>query len=136
MNRRKKAPPRGPRAPTEHRFVARALLALALGAAGCNLLVEGASDQCKSDGECERFNNGSVCRDGVCVSDGGSGGTTGNGGGGSGGSGATCFAGKPTKDVEYLNACTDADCEPFDNCERLGLCAGDTLPALVDPPAP
>lgn len=43
-----------------------------------------------------------------------------------------CFACKPSKHVELLNACTDATCEPFNNTqERLPLLGDDgTLPPL------
>lgn len=112
------------------RGIARALLVLGLALGGCNLLVGEQVDQCSADEDCKRFNNGSVCRDGVCVLD-GTGGT-----GGTGTGGGDCFAGEPKKDSELLNACTNADCEPFDNCARLKLCPGDSLPPLVDPPAP
>src|SRR5690242_20235602 len=41
-----------------------------------------------------------------------------------------CFQGKPTTNLELLNACTTADYVPFDNCARLGICDGGALPAL------
>lgn len=55
----------------------------------------------------------------------GTGGAAGTGGGG--GSDA-CAVPAPT--------CPDNLCVPFDNCARLGLCAGATLPPLVAPPKP
>lgn len=106
--------------------------------AGCNLLVGEQVPQCTADADCQELKNGSVCRDGVCVLDGatGGGGTGGTGGaGGTGGGEGGCFSGEPVKNEDFLNACTNAECAPFDNCARLGLCAGDSLPPLVDPPA-
>ncbi|TKD03307.1 hypothetical protein [Polyangium fumosum] len=96
----------------------------------CNLLVEGATDQCTTDADCNKFGNGSVCQQGVCVAKGGSGSSSGSGGSGGG---EACFSGEPTKDEQYLNQCTDATCVDFDNCARLGLCDGAALPPLVEP---
>jgi hypothetical protein len=98
----------------------------------CSVLVESATDQCKTDADCNHFGNGSVCKEGLCVLPGGSTSSS----SGSGGGGEACFSGTPTKDEEYLNQCTTAECVEFDNCARLGLCNGAALPALVDPPPP
>lgn len=59
---------------------------------------------------------------------GGSGGASGTAGASGGGSGGACALPAPT--------CPDNLCVPFDNCARLGLCAGATLPPLVAPPKP
>jgi hypothetical protein len=45
-----------------------------------------------------------------------------------------CFAGMPTTNAEIINACTNAQYVVIDNCMRIGLCDGGTLPALVPPP--
>jgi hypothetical protein len=90
--------------------------------AACSVIVESETNQCASDADCGRFNNGSVCRGGLCVL--------------SGEPPTECFTGKPVKNADFLNQCTDAQCIKFDNCERLGLCQGAALPALVDPPPP
>ncbi|MDC3953993.1 hypothetical protein [Polyangium jinanense] len=111
-------------------LVALAFLAMAGLAGACNLIVEGATDQCTTDADCSKFGNGSVCQEGVCVLPGGS--SSSSGSGGSGG-GEACFSGEPTNDEQYLNKCTDATCVDFDNCARLGLCNGAALPPLVEP---
>lgn len=41
-----------------------------------------------------------------------------------------CFACEPTTEPEILEACTDAQCEPFDNEARLPLYEGSDLPPL------
>ncbi len=41
-----------------------------------------------------------------------------------------CFPGSPTKDVEFLNACTTATCIKYDNKKLKHLKADGTLPAL------
>ncbi len=45
-----------------------------------------------------------------------------------------CFAGTPQTNAEIINACTNAQFVVIDNCARIGLCDGGTLPALVPPP--
>ncbi|MDC0745777.1 hypothetical protein [Polyangium mundeleinium] len=108
-------------------LVAFVLLAMAGLAGACNLIVEGATDQCTTDADCNKFGNGSVCQQGVCVLAGGSSSSSGSGGG------EACFSGEPSNDEQYLNQCTDATCVEFDNCARLGLCDGAALPPLVEP---
>src|SRR5262249_20631037 len=101
------------------------LLLGALASAACSLIVNRSTDQCQMDGDCKPYGAYSVCNQGVCVMpesmhD-------------SGGAGGGCFMGTPTTDLDFFNACTDAGCEPFDNCARVGLCdAG--LPKLIVPP--
>ena len=75
----------------------------------------------QDDDDCTRFGGHPLCQDGVCVL-------------GLGPEG--CFAGTPTTQSEYLNACSTAANVPFDNCARLGLCDSMTLPATVDPMPP
>ncbi|APR83760.1 Hypothetical protein A7982_09109 [Minicystis rosea] len=41
-----------------------------------------------------------------------------------------CFSCSPTKTVEFLNACTDAQCSPFDNVARLPLYNNGNLPSV------
>ncbi len=60
-------------------------------------------------------------------------GTTGNDGSTVQGKPPGCFAGTPTTNLQFLNACTTADYVVFDNCARIGLCDGGSLPALRDP---
>lgn len=147
MNRKK-----AKKSPVQRMLATLVLGAIALAIGACNFIVESATDQCTTDADCGKFNNGSVCRQGVCVlaadgssssSSSGQGGAGGNGGmggaggtGGTGGGGPTCFTGTPTTDVEFFNQCTNATCVEFDNCARLGLCNGAALPPLVDPNNP
>lgn len=103
--------------------VAGALLLAVLAATGaCSLLVESSTDQCKTDAECSAFGDHSVCSAGLCVKP-----------GSILDAGGDCFTGVPTSDPQFFNQCTDAGCEPFDNCARLGLCGDAGLPPLVSP---
>lgn len=98
------------------------MLMLAVGA--CSLIVEHKTDQCKSDADCEHFNgfdSHPLCQEGVCVAS-----SLGPPG---------CFYGDASVDDQFQNQCTDSECIKFDNCERLHLCDGGALPALVDPPS-
>jgi hypothetical protein len=66
---------------------------------------------------------------------GGTGGTVTTGGGGTGGAPNCdgpngCYSCKPTVDVQFLNACTNAQCSPFDNVARLPLYNGGNLPPV------
>jgi hypothetical protein len=78
---------------------------------GCSLLVEQRSEQCTKDADCAKF-AGTVCEAAthVCVPK--SGGSTGSGGceGDQG-----CYSCTPHSTDEFLNACTEASCVPFDN---------------------
>lgn len=119
----------GARPPTLRGAVARVaflgawlLSSVLAGGAACSVIVESETNQCASDADCGRFNNGSVCQSGLCVLP--------------GSPPTECFEGQPAKYEDFLNQCTDAQCIKFDNCERLGLCDGAALPALVDPPPP
>jgi hypothetical protein len=131
--------------------VGTAVLLAALAVCGaCSLLVESTTDQCKTNQDCSRFGAFSVCNAGICVKptsmvDAGSdanddgdasdaGDASDDGDASDAGDGESCFSGKATTDPEFLNHCTDAGCEPFDNCARLGLCADAAVPPLVTPP--
>jgi hypothetical protein len=98
------------------------LASVLAGGAACSVVVESETNQCALDADCGKFKNGSVCQGGLCVL--------------VGAPQTDCFEGKPVKNEEFLNQCTNAQCIEFDNCERLGLCNGTVLPALVDPPPP
>lgn len=41
-----------------------------------------------------------------------------------------CFDGVPEETKQFLNRCTDSECEPFDNAKRLPLLEDGELPAL------
>jgi hypothetical protein len=115
-----------PRAPRTIAAIARggpaALLALAFAAlaGACSVLVEDQTDQCAIDADCEEFGNHPYCIDGICVE--------------SGLGPPGCFLGEPATNEQFQNQCTSSQCEPFDNCTRLGLCSGSQLPPLVPPP--
>jgi hypothetical protein len=104
---------------------------LALG--GCSLLLD-RSAQCKTDDDCVKFGDHPYCQEGVCVPS------------GLGPDG--CNFGTPMSQSEYLNACTTAAYDKFDNCARLGICGtsdggmpmpvvptNSTIPPLVNPVA-
>ncbi|EYF02620.1 hypothetical protein [Chondromyces apiculatus] len=67
---------------------------------------------------------------------------TGGGAGGEGGAGGGggvdpaclgpdgCYQCAPSSDTQFHNACTDAQCAPFDNAARLPLYNGGELPPL------
>lgn len=97
-------------------------LAVMIGGAACSVIVENRTDQCSADADCEAFGGYPQCVEGVCVA------RDLNPPG--------CFPYEPAETSQYLNQCTGAECTPFDNCARLGLCGGATLPPLSPPPAP
>jgi hypothetical protein len=65
-------------------------------------------------------------------------GGTGTGGGNTGGGGAApncdgpngCYSCTPTKNEQFLNACTSAQCSPFDNAARLPQYNNGNLPPV------
>lgn len=89
----------------------------------CTVLLDHNATQCQSDSDCAKFGEHPYCQQGVCVS--------------SGLGPAGCFYGTPQQSSDFLNQCSTAECLPFDNCQRLGLCNGQTNMSapLVPPPA-
>lgn len=89
----------------------------------CTVLLDHDATQCQSDSDCAKFGEHPFCQQGVCVSSGL--GPTG------------CFYGPPQQSSDFLNQCSTAQCLPFDNCQRLGLCNGQSNMSspLVPPPA-
>jgi ABC-type phosphate transport system substrate-binding protein len=83
-----------------------ALLAVAgcASLAACSALID-RSDQCRVDADC-MFEGHPLCRAGICVS--------------SGLGPKGCFFGTPKTQSDYANACSTAQCIPFNNCMRLG----------------
>jgi hypothetical protein len=83
-------------------------------------------DACKSDAQCETaFGAGSKCSDGYCtpVHD--------QGCQQKGPDGRACYACPPQTVLDFENACTSAQCAPFDNKNRLTKLNPDgTLPSL------
>lgn len=63
---------------------------------------------------------------------GGDGGGDGQGGGEGGGCTGDegCYACEPTENDHFLDACTDSQCAPFDNDDRLPLYDGGELPPV------
>lgn len=97
------------------------LIATLAAVGGCTLVVDRNRDQCDSDTDCESFGPGLTCRSGVCSSLGPAG----------------CFEGKPTTQLEYLNACSESSHVDFDNCAKLGMCdKGAPLPENMNPSNP
>lgn len=110
----------------------------------CTLILDRDKTQCSSNGDCAHFSAAAVCVENVCqlgesadanidqsapdanVGDGAS------DAGDAGFSNPSCFAGTPTTNDEFANACTHAECHVFDNCAHLGVCDGG-LPG-VNPP--
>ncbi|MBI5547552.1 MAG: hypothetical protein HY901_27025 [Deltaproteobacteria bacterium] len=88
----------------------------------CSFLMDSQEVQCSTDDDCIGYeDNHPFCRNGICVP--------------SGFRPAGCYYGTPSAQAHYLNACSTAQCEPYDNCARLGLCdATKALPPTVGPP--
>jgi hypothetical protein len=104
-------------------FVVALSAAATLATAGCSLIVDRNSAQCHTDDDCLRFGGHPLCQNNVCVA--------------SGLGPEGCFAGAPTQQSDYLNACSTAANVPFDNCARLGMCSPMTpWPTPVDPVNP
>jgi ABC-type phosphate transport system substrate-binding protein len=92
---------------------------LCLGA--CSALIDKRSDQCATDADCAGFPDHPTCNGGVCVK--------------SGLGPPGCFFGTPRSQSEFANACTTAQCVPFDNCNRLKMCStGSMVPGEMVTP--
>ncbi len=88
---------------------------------GCSFLLDDNANQCQTDDDCASFGVHPYCKNGVCVP--------------SGLGPAGCYFGAPSTNDQFINACTTAQCEPFDNCARLGLCGADAgEPPIMPPP--
>lgn len=118
--------------------------------AACTLILDRDDVQCSTNGDCAKFAATATCVQSVCVlPDGGSVNEAGSDApndtnqpdvfvpteagikdAGVGFDG--CFEGTPTTNDQFLNACTPAECTPFDNCARLGIC-DDALPGVKPP---
>jgi hypothetical protein len=83
--------------------------------AGCSFVVETSDAQCTQDSDCAPFND-AFCDvpNGVCIPRGSTGTAACVGPDG-------CFACDPVEPVEILNACTDANCVPYDNAQIADL---------------
>lgn len=111
-------------------------LALVLPPLGaCSLALNQDKNQCQADADCNAIAAGRTCRAGVCepapkadvpppqLTEG------------------PVIPAPPPPSTALPCAspaptCANNICVPFDNCARLGLCAGAALPPLVAPPKP
>jgi hypothetical protein len=102
--------------------VAWALMLVAAAVSGaCSLLIDDNSNQCASNEDCERFGTFPLCQEGICVP--------------SGLGPPGCTKRNPPNTAEEIQSqCTTAQCIPFDNCGRLGVCDGGALPDLIPRP--
>ena len=127
------------------RFASCFALATAFTQATCSIIAaKKSTDQCTRDADCARF-PGTICDtlQRVCVAgDGGLGPAdemdTGCMRSATNGTPA-CFSCTPSVPSEFLNACTSAQCVPFDNTARIaGFAPGQALrdPIVNPPPAP
>lgn len=123
------------------------LMLLGAMAVSCSLLIQHNTEQCQSDGDCSQFAD-AVCDLGghVCVAKSGatssattSGSTSvtasssSGAGGGSCEGDAGCWNCVPKTTVQFLNACTNAACKPFDDAARCkNLTADGGLPPIPD----
>jgi hypothetical protein len=100
-----------------------ATIVLVVACAACTLIVDRSTVQCTSDTDCEPFGSHPFCSNGVCVP--------------SGLGPLACFFGTPEEPQDFLNQCGSAECQAFDDCQRLGLCDGGVTAdvALIAPPA-
>jgi hypothetical protein len=103
--------------------------------AACTLLLDRDDKQCSIDSDCARFGSGVVCRDSICAKSGDLVDAQSEGGNDAGKDAPFgqegCFPGVPTTNEEFLNSCTLAECTPFDNCGKLGICDGGLLGTAV-----
>lgn len=99
--------------------------ALALAVASCSLGNIAVTD-CVSDAQCSAgFGAGSRCDRGFCTA------ATSPGCQKTGADGRACFGCAPKTTDDFLNACSDATCSPFDDAKRLTKLTPDGgLPAL------
>ena len=123
---------------------------LLVSTAACTLLLDRSTKQCSVDGDCTQFGAGVSCVNNLCVG-GATDGPNGDGsladGNSSEGSSSQdggvifeggfdgCFRGTPTTQAELLNACSAAECMPYDNCAMTGLCNDAALPDPTPPDA-
>jgi hypothetical protein len=102
----------------------------------CSAIVDSSARQCQTDDDCRHTDAGygTCSSEGLCVQ-----GTPPGPGQDAAvpiGGPPNCVQGTPASDLEFLNRCTRSQFLKFDNCERLGLCDGATVPILDPPPAP
>ena len=101
---------------------ARLAMVLVVACAACTLIIDRSTIQCTSDSDCETFGSHPFCSSGVCVP--------------SGLGPEACFFGTPQGRQDFLNQCSAAECQAFDDCQRLGVCDGGAAAdaALIAPP--
>src|SRR5207248_1524287 len=102
-----------------------AAFALTAASAACTLLLDRSKEQCSTNADCiGHLGAGATCVDSVCTGGSGpgtdGGGTDGQADGQAEAAPGPDACGTPTNNDELLNACTNAQCVPFDNCDKLG----------------
>ncbi|MFO0553517.1 MAG: hypothetical protein U0271_34360 [Polyangiaceae bacterium] len=111
---------------TTRRLAVLAIATAMSSSSACSLVIEQRDRQCERDADCASFGDARCDTSaGVCVPQGGA-------GGGDNCSGPDgCYSCAPVKPVEFLNACTDAQCIPYDNTPLQGLLEPDgSLPPV------
>src|SRR5262249_5571980 len=87
----------------------------------CSALLDHDTVQCNTDQDCDKFSGHPYCQNHLCVAS-----NLGPDG---------CYFGTPSSPDQFANQCSTAQCEQFDNCERLQLCgSGAMAPNAIDPP--
>lgn len=103
-------------------------LCLLLASSACSLVVDKNATQCTRDQDC-RVAPFTSCSAGVCTDPK----TSGAGGDGSCNDASGCYRCAPQTNVQFLNACADRSCVPFDNASRLrNLTADGKLKPLLN----
>jgi hypothetical protein len=110
-----------------------ALLLALLGVApvACSLFLDHDDQQCSADNQCSAFTD-ATCdpKTHLCVTKTTSSSSSGSAGGASCTGDDGCYACKPKTTDEFLNACTDAKCQPFDKKRLTHLLPDGGLPPL------
>jgi hypothetical protein len=102
-----------------------AFLAFASAPIACSLFLDSRDQQCLADKDCSAF-PGATCDTAthLCVA------SSGTAGGGSCTGDAGCYACAPKTNEQFLNACTDSQCAPFDRKRLTHLRPDGGLPPL------
>jgi hypothetical protein len=88
---------------------------LLLPTTACSLVIDKNATQCARDPDC-RVSPYSICQAGVCVDPKSA---AAGGGDGSCSDASGCFRCAPQSNTQFLNACSEHSCVPFDNASRL-----------------
>jgi hypothetical protein len=104
-----------------------ALVAFSTAPLACSLFLDNQDQQCQKDADCSAF-PGATCDTATHLCVGAT--SSGTAGGGSCTGDAGCYACAPKTTQEFLNACTTAQCEPFDRKRLTHLLPDGGLPPL------